>query len=510
MAAASAQYRPAVDDASALLKLFAARRLSRAWRFLPGVIGVALVTAIDMALLGRLNVASLALLYLMPVMIASARGGLAAGLAASVLAALAFNFFLVPPRFTLRIFDTDHVVTMILLFAVAAMISELAARLRAAVGRAEAAAEDSRLLASFGQKLAGVRSPDQVEATLCLQLAATFHARAAVLDVGADIGCRVSSDAPPDLSDLDLAAARWAHGNGEITGCSQPTMASAKWLFVPLAAGGARFGVVALARSDALPPVSSARMPLLTGLVTGAAQALARLRLADEAAEIDRQRQHERLRDALLSSVSHDLRTPLTVILGELAMMKGAGAARVRAEARRLDRRIGNLLEMSRLEAGALRPAIVPTDLTEAVAGALDDMARELEGIAVTVDLAPDLPLVRADPRLLHHILINLFDNARKFAKGAIGIEGRSGDAVVLVVIDDGPGLPPDSEALVFDRFRQLKGSDRLGGSGLGLGIVRSFAEAMDARVSAANREGAGAEFRIEFPNPAVLRQAAE
>jgi two-component system sensor histidine kinase KdpD len=499
-----------VDDASALLKLFAAPRLSRAWRFLPGVVGVALVTALDMALLDRLNVASLALLYLLPVMIASARGGLAAGLTASALAALAFNFFLVPPRFTLRIFDPDHVVTMILLFAVAAMISELAARLRAAADRAEAAAEDSRLLATFGQKLAGVRSSDQVEATLCLQLAATVHVRAAVLDVGADIVCRVSSDAPPDLSDLDLAAARWAHGNGEITGRGQPTMSSAEWLFVPLAAGGARFGVVALARSDALPPVPPARLPLLTGLVTEAAQALARLRLAAEAAEIDRQRQHERLRDALLSSVSHDLRTPLTVILGELAMMKGAGAARVRAEARRLDRRIGNLLEMSRLEAGALRPAIVPTDLSEAVAGALDDMARELDGIEVTVDLAPDLPIVRADPRLLHHILINLLDNARKYARAAIRIQGSAGLDVMLAIIDDGPGLPPGSETRIFDRFRQLRGSDRLGGSGLGLGIVRSFAEAMDAHVTASSRKSGGAEFRIAFPNSATVRQAAE
>lgn len=500
-----------MDDASALLKLFANSRRSDAWGYALGALGAVLITALDMGLLGRLNVASLALLYLLPVMLASAQGGLAPGLVTSALAALAFNFFLVPPRFTLRIFDPDHLVTMILLFAVAAVISEFAARLRAAADRAEAAAEDSRLLASFGHKLANARSADQVDTILCLQLAATFHASTAVLDVdGPAVACRVASGDTPDLSDLDLAAVRWAHANGETTGRGQPTMASAEWLFVPLAAAGTRLGIAAIARTDARPPIPPARMPLLTGLVTEAAQALARLRLAAEAAELEQQREHERLRDALLSSVSHDLRTPLTVILGELALIEGEGAARVRAEARRLDRRIGNLLEMSRLEAGALRLAIVATDLADAVAVALDDMGRELDGIAVALDLAPDLPMVRADPRLLHHILINLLDNARKFARGAIRIEGRATDSVTLAVIDDGPGLPPGGDALVFDRFRQLQGSDRLGGSGLGLGIVRSFAEAMDAQVSASTRPGGGAEFRIAFPDAAVTRLAAE
>ena len=501
------QNRAAVDDASALLRLFAPSGRGRAWSYVLAAAGTAAVTAVDMALLGRLNVASLALLYLLPVMLASARGGLKPGLTASLLAALAFNFFLVPPRFTLRIFDPDHLVTMILLFAVAALISELAARLRAAAARAEAEAEDSRLLAAFGRKLANARTAEDVEGMLCLQLAATFGVRAGVLGIGEEaVACRATSDATPELPDLDLAAARWAHAHGEVTGRGQPTMAGADWLFVPLAASGARHGVVALARKDARLPVSAERMRLLEGVVTEGAQALARFDLAAEASRIEQQRERERLREALLSSVSHDLRTPLTVILGELEAMTGDGAARVREEARRLDRRIGNLLEMSRIEAGALRLATTPIDLAEATAGAIDDMRRELTGVQVDVAIPPDLPLVRADPRLLHHMLINLLDNARKFARSAIRIEALVGNGVLLVVRDDGPGLPDGAEALVFDRFRQLRGSDRLGGSGLGLGIVRGFAEAMGAGVGAARGPDGGAEFRIHFPPASVVR----
>jgi two-component system sensor histidine kinase KdpD len=502
------QNRIAVDDASALMKLLARSRRAWPWRYGLGAAAVALVTAIDAALLGRLGVANMALLYLVPVVLASAQGGLGPGLATSALAALSFNFFLVPPRFTLRIFDPDHLVTMVLLFAVAVVISELAARLRAAAERATAEAEDSRLLATFGRKLANARSAADVEATLCLQLAATFGARAALLRVeGETVRCAAASDAEPDLPDLDLAAARWADAHGEITGRGQPTMASAEWTFAPLASGGVRFGVAALARADTRPAVPPSRMRLFEGLIVEASQALARHALAAEAAAIEARRESDRLREALLSSVGHDLRTPLTVILGELEAMEGSAAERVRAEARRLDRRIGNLLDMGRIEAGALRPALEPSDLGEAVAGALDDMARELGGLAVTVTLPPDLPLVRADARLLHHIVINLLDNARKYGRGAIAVRaGAEQGGVALEVADNGPGLPPGAEELVFERFRRLQGSDRAGGAGLGLGIVRAFAEAMGASVSAGSGAEGGAVFRLFFPAAAVIR----
>jgi two-component system sensor histidine kinase KdpD len=217
--------------------------------------------------------------------------------------------------------------------------------------------------------------------------------------------------------------------------------------------------------------------------------------------------------------VSHDLRTPLTTILAAIAELKRSGAAdpqlvgTIQAEAERLNRFIANLLDMARIEAGALRLDFEPVDLTDAVASAAHDLRHVLAGHAVRLQVSPDLPLVRLDPQLFHHILINLLENAGKYALPGTPVivsADRSRDGITLSVTDEGPGLPPGEQSRVFETFTRLEGSDRKGGTGLGLAIVKGFAESMDLTVSAANREEPmGACFSIRFPESSIVRTKA-
>jgi two-component system sensor histidine kinase KdpD len=271
-------------------------------------------------------------------------------------------------------------------------------------------------------------------------------------------------------------------------------------------------GALGLARDDGQPPVRGGWEALLDTLLDQVALALERQHLAGEAAEVARLREQDRLRRALLASLSHDLRTPLTSVLAAAAQLRREGdgdattLAALEAEARRLDRYVSNLLDMVRIEAGALRLRIEPVDLTDAVAAVLRDLGADAAARAVRVEVAPDLPLARLDPTLLHHCLLNLVDNALRHGGGRpVTIRaGRATDGVSLEVLDEGPGLPPGREMRAFETFVRLKGSDRRGGSGLGLAIVKGFAEAMGLGVGAANRPRGGAAFLLRIP-PARL-----
>jgi two-component system sensor histidine kinase KdpD len=236
-------------------------------------------------------------------------------------------------------------------------------------------------------------------------------------------------------------------------------------------------------------------------------------------AKVSQLQERDRLRAALLSSVSHDLRTPLTTILGSVAELRrtpGADPALVAAietEAQRLNRFVANLLDMARVEAGALKLALEPVDLTDAVATAVHDLKQALAGHPIRLDVSPELPLVRVDPQLFHHILINLLDNAGKYAApgSPITVEARRRpDGLTLSVLDEGPGLPPGGETDIFETFTRLEGSDRKGGTGLGLAIVKGFAEAMGLAVSASSRaEPQGACFSLLFPERLLVRGSA-
>ncbi|KTT74658.1 sensor histidine kinase [Sphingomonas endophytica] len=478
---------------------------------------VAGITAIASALFQILDLGNVALLYLLPVMAAASLYGLRPGLYAGIASSLAYNFFFLPPTGTLTIRNPENVVSVLVLLGIAVATSQLTARVRAQADLAAASARTNATLAGFLRQIAGVNDVDMAARMICDDVRRLLDVQVVLLGRGhgADLAMLAASDPGYRLDTMDHAAASWAFDSGTPAGRGSGTLAASEWLFQPMKAGGRVVGVLGVASDRTGSPVRPDQLPLLGSLIDQSALVLERLRLQDEMRDVDAVRTRDRLRAALLSSVSHDLRTPLTAVLAGAAQLRHGATpeviATIESEAQRLNRFVANLLDMARVEAGALKLHVEATDLSDAVAGAAHDARRALEGHEVRLDVPPDLPLVRADPQLLHHCLLNLLDNAGRYGDPgtAIVIEGRHRFGELrLAVLDHGPGLPPGREGEVFETFRRLEGSDRsIGGTGLGLAIVKAFAEAMGMTVEAGNRaDGRGAVFALVFPAALIVR----
>jgi two-component system sensor histidine kinase KdpD len=482
---------------------------------------VAVVTALASALFHILDLGNVALLYLLPVMVAASLFGLRTGLFAGIASSLAYNFFFLPPVGTLSVSNPENIVSIFVLLGVAIATSQLTARVRVQADMAAASARTNATLAGFLRRLSTINDPAIAARMICDDVARLFDVRTVLLapSAGAGLAVQAASAADYRLDTMDLAAANWAFDNGTVAGKGSGTLAASEWLFQPLTAGERVLAVIGVARDSGGDPVRADRLPLLTGLIDQAALVLERLRLESEMRDVEAVRTRDRLRAALLSSVSHDLRTPLTAVIAAADQLDARDhpdlVATIRSEAARLNRFVANLLDMARVEAGALRLAVEATDLSDAVAGAAHDARRALQGHKVRLDVPPSLPLVRVDPQLLHHCLLNLLDNAGRYGDPGTDIvvtgTHRYGE-IRLSVRDHGPGLPPGREAEVFETFRRLEGSDRaVGGTGLGLAIVKAFAEAMGMTVKADNRDdGAGAAFTLMFPAALIVRHAPE
>ena len=489
------------------------------WGRLPGygwsVAMVGGVTAAGLGLSNVLDLGNVALLYMLPVMAAASLFGLRTGLFAGLASSLAYNFFFLPPTGTLTVNDPENVVSIIVLLGVAIATSQLTSRVRAQADFAAAGARSNAALAGFLRQLTSLGERIEVARTVCSEIGRIFDLRVVLIEDGsAGLVVSASTTADTRLEAMELAAARWVQDTGKPAGRGSGTLAASDWLFLPLVAGGRTLAVLGVAREDGDDPVRPDQLPLLTSLNDQAALALERLRLETENRDLDAVRERDRLRAALLSSVSHDLRTPLTSVLTAARQLREGVTPdlidTIESEAIRLNRFVSNLLDMARVEAGALKLRIEPVDLTDAVAGAVHDVRATLEGHAINLDVSPILPLVMVDPQLFHHCLLNLLDNAGRYADPGtpITIRGdRRRDMLVLSVLDEGPGIPAGSETAVFETFHRLAGSDRnANGTGLGLAIVKAFAESMGLTARAANRvDRQGADFSLEFPERLLL-----
>ncbi len=481
---------------------------------------VAGVTAVASALFHVLNLGNVGLLYLLPVMAAASLYGLRTGLFAGIASSLAYNFFFLPPVGTLTISNPENVISVVVLLGVAVATSQLTSRVRAQADLAAASARTNATLAGFLRQITSVNDIDVAAQMICDDVRGLLEVQVVLLvpGVGKSLEILAASDPAYHLTTMDTAAATWALDTGMAAGKGSGTLAASEWLFQPLKAGGRVLGVLGVAKDTTANPVRADQLPLLSSLIDQSALVLERLRLEVEMRDVETVRTRDRLRAALLSSVSHDFRTPLTAVIAAADQLEHGATPEligtIKGEAARLNRFVANLLDMARVEAGALKLNIEATDLEEAVTGAAHDARRALEGHGVRLDVPPGLPLVRADPQLLHHCLLNLLDNAGRYGDPGteIVIEGRHRFGELrLVVLDNGPGLPPGRETEVFETFRRLEGSDRaIGGTGLGLAIVKAFAEAMGMAVEAANRDDAtGAAFTLVFPSTLIVRDPA-
>lgn len=480
---------------------------------------IALVTLVGELVFTAGSVTNVGLLFLLPVMVAASRYGLRLGILCSLAASLAYNFFFIPPTHTFTIQDPQNILTVLVLLGVAVVSSQLAARAREQALLAQRSSAQNSSLAGFARQLTGVSKADELAQLLCAEVGRLLGVHTLLL-LPEEEQLVLRAAVPPDarLETIEQAASRWAFEHNQPAGRGSETLTASEWLFHPLAAGGHVLGVFGIARPDAGAPIRSDRLPLLLSLLDQAALALERIALEGEMASITQLKERDRLRAALLSSVSHDLRTPLTTILGMLGEMQPATdeqhreLAEIRGEAERLNRFVGNLLDMVRIETGALHQSIEPVDLAEAVVAAVHDMRAVLRGRNVELDVSPDLPFAEVDPQLFHHCLMNLIDNASKYGSSGTPITitaRRSAAGLTLSVLDEGAGFPAGEERRIFETFARIEGSDRKGGTGLGLAIVKGFSEAMGIEVLAMNRpDRSGARFDLFIPEGKLLKGA--
>lgn len=498
-------------------------RLDGLRSMLPGVVAglilAGLVTLAGYLITSIGSITNVALLYLLPVMVAATRHGLRPALVTALVSSLAYNFFFIPPLYTFTIEDPENIITVLVLFGVAVVASQLASRTREQAHLAEARALQNATLAGFARQLAGVGRREELARLLCGEVARLLGAQT-VLFVPRDGQLMVEAAVPATdgLDVLAMAAAQWAADKARPAGSGTDTLTASEWRFQPIITGERVHAVMGVAGADADRAIRPDQAALLFSLLDQAALAFERVVLEEQMAGVAKVVERDRLRAALLSSVSHDLRTPLTTVLGVLREIIPATPRQleqltvVRTESERIDRFIANLLDMVRIESGALQRTLEPVDLAEAAAAAAHDLRALFNGAPVVMSIPPDLPLVRVDARLLHHCLINLIDNAIKYSPAGAPIElaaARRRDGIVLSVIDRGPGLPPDRRDDLFQAFTRIDMSDRKGGTGLGLAIVKGFAEAMGLTVAAANRDdGPGARFDIVFPEAVLFLEA--
>ena len=330
----------------------------------------------------------------------------------------------------------------------------------------------------------------------------------------------VKAGYPPEdeLDKADLAAANWAWGNDRPAGRGSDTLPGAKRLFLPMRTGRGPIGVIGIDDDRTGPLLTPDQRRLLDALVDQGALAIERVQLVEDMDRAQRHVESDRLRAALLTSISHDLKTPLASVLGAASTLRDFAPnlseaekidllSTVIDESERLNRFIANLLDMTKLESGAVVPNVSLQDLGEVIGSALRRGTKILSRYPVKLELAPDLPMLQLDAVLFEQVLFNLLDNAAKYAPPDTLITiktQRDRDSVVLQIMDEGVGIPPADLENIFDKFfRAQKGDHVRAGTGLGLAISRGFVEAMNGTISAINRaNGPGAILTIRLPIP--------
>lgn len=489
------------------------------WPYVYALAAVAMAVAVSQMLWPWIGLPNTDLVFLTAVVGIAVRFGLWPSLFASAMSALCYNFFFTEPYYTFQISNPHEVIAVLFFTVVAIIVSNVAARARALAVAAMARARTTESLYAFSRKLSGVGTLDDVLWATVYQIAMMLKLRVVLLLPENGV-LAVKAGYPPEdvLDEADIAAAKWAWEHDRPAGRGSDTLPGAERLFLPMRTGRGAIGIVGLDGDKPGPLLAPDQRRLIDALIDQAALAIERVHLVDDLDRAERRVEADRLRSALLTSISHDLKTPLAAIVGAAGTLKGFSSKlndQARAElietvieeSERLNKFIANLLDMTRLESGAISPRTARHDVGEIIATALERASGVLAGHNIETDIADDLPMLDIDPVLFEQALFNLLDNAAKYAppRTTVLVEAWCDENVVkLQIYDQGVGIPPEEIDRIFEKFHRAEKMDQVrAGTGLGLAISRGFIESMGGTLTASNRsDPQGAVFTITMPVP--------
>jgi two-component system sensor histidine kinase KdpD len=497
------------------------RRIMEGWRphrpirrYLLGILLAAAATGLGALVAPFFHPTNLVVIYLLAVVLATIYLGRGPGILVSILGVAAFDFFFVPPSMTLAVDDTEYLLTLIGLLAVSLVISQLTAVVRGQTEAVQRREAETVELYELGRDL-----------TVAADLEAV--ARAAIAHVGQTFGRQVAIFLPEGnhakvyavspglaLSEDDQAVADWALEHGQVAGRSTETLPEAPMRYQPLKTTLGVVGVLGVKPLDPSRYLTREQLRTLDAFANQIGLAIERASLAEQARQAEMLEITDKLQTALLNSISHDLRTPLVSITGAISSLaddqilldESARRSLIETageEADRLNRLVGNLLDMTRLESGAMHIRKEACDIQDLVGSTLEELGSRLGDRSITIDIPPELPLVPLDFVLVERVLVNVIDNALKYSPADTRIEINAhiaGAFLEIDVADRGTGIPPDDLNRIFDKFYRVQRPDSVSGTGLGLSISKGIIQAHGGFIAAENRRDGGTMITISLP----------
>ena len=476
----------------------------------------AVCTGMAFAMYPRFELSNLVMVYLLGVTLAGLRLGRAPALLTAALNVIAFDFFFVPPRYSLAISDAQYLVTFVVMLTIALVIANLMSSVRQQTRVAGARERRTALLYAMSRELVATRGIEGLARVAVSHVAEVFQCQAVVLLPNTDGKLTYPRDPPLDrsLHGADLAVAQWVVDHGRQAGLGTDTLPAAPALYVPLQEGGKPLGVLAVLPSNPRRILLPEQRHLLETFAGQIGLALERAQLAEaaEGARLDAER--ESLRNTLLASISHDLRTPLSVIAGAGSALAQHGSAldektrvslarSVEAKAREMSDLVSNVLDLMRFESGHMVLRRDWQTLDDLVGAALTNLESKLAQHQVEMRIPPDLPPVHVDATLIVQVFSNLFDNISKYTPPGTHVAVSAmldGNLVRVRVEDDGPGLPVGDPERLFDKFQRGSDEGTVVGVGLGLAICQAIIHAHGGEIEGQRREGGGARFEFTLP----------
>jgi len=483
-------------------------------RYLMALALVVLATVLGLLTRGDLEPTNLVMLYLVATVISATFLGRGPSLLTAIAGVLAFDFFLIPPYLTFAVSDTQYVITFITLFVISLVISSLTVRVREQAEASMLREKQTSALYNLSRDLTSAADLLQVTEIIISQISQGFGRDVAIF-LPENNQIRVFASSPnyhPDENELAVAA--WAYEHNQPAGRGTDTLPAASLRCHPLKSSKGIVGVLGIHSKDKTNFLTSEQRLTLAAFANQAALAIERASLAEQAQQAELLQATEKLQTALLNSISHDLRTPLVSITGALTSLDEQSDSlneeyrksliiTAREEADRLNRLVGNLLSMTRIESGAIKLHLEPGDIQDAVGTALEQLGKRIANHKVQVDVPLEFPLVPMDFTLIVQVLVNVLENAVKYSPKNSLIEVSASlldEKARLQIADRGVGIPSDDLSRIFDKFYRVQRPESVSGTGLGLSISKGIVEIHQGQISARVRDGGGTVITIELP----------